>query len=161
MPYAITTHELAPQPIISIRGRFRPVEMPGFIGSAFDRLFGWLGQSGIEPSGPPFAIYHDFGAEDIDAEVCVPVGAVLSVPEGMISRVAPATTVARTVHVGPYDELEAAYEAVSGWVERQGRTVAGPIQERYLDGPGDATMPSAYRTEIELPIVPTEVAVPA
>lgn len=160
MTYAITTHDLPAQPIVSIRGRFRPVELPGFIGSAFDTLFGRLGRTGIEPAGPPFVIYHHFGAEDIDAEVCVPVGAVQPQTGGMVSRVVPATTVARTLHVGSYDELEAAYAAVSAWVERHARTLAGPMQERYLNGPGDDTTPSEYRTEIEQPIVPLDVAAP-
>ena len=160
MTYAFATHDLLAQPIISIRGRCRPVEMPGFIGSAFDRLFGRLGRSGIEPAGPPFVIYHVFGVEGIDAEVCVPVAAIRDVPNDMISRVVPATTVARTVHVGPYDELEAAYSALAAWVERQGLTPAGPMRERYLDGPGDATTPSEYRTEVEQPIVPVSMAAP-
>lgn len=161
MTYAIATHHQAAQPIISVRGTCRPSDMPAFIGGAFDRLFGRLGRSGIEPSGPPFAIYHAIGAEGMDAEVCVPVAAVLPEADGVVSRVVPAMTVACTLHVGPYERLETAYQAVTQWVDEHGFAAAGPILERYLNGPGDTTTPSEYRTEIELPVVPVATAVPA
>ena len=80
-------------------------------------------------------------------------------PERRIqSRTLPAMTVARTLHVGRYEDLGAAYGAVSAWVTRHGFEGAGPLQERYLDGPGDGSAPSGYRTEIEMPIIPLLVA---
>jgi effector-binding domain-containing protein len=112
----------------------------------------------VRPSGPPFVIYHEFGADAIDAEVCVPIRAVIDAAGRIGSRVLPGMTVARTVHVGPYEDLGSAYAAVTEWASDHGAEVAGPFQERYLNGPGDGVAPSEYRTAVELPIVPLAVA---
>ena len=69
-------------------------------------------------------------------------------------------TVARTLHVGPYEDLGAAYRALTEWIDRNGLEAAGPVQERYLNGPGDGATPAEYRTEVEIPVVPGAVAVP-
>ena len=74
------------------------------------------------------------------------------------TRVLPAATVARTVHVGPYDKLEKAYGAIMAWIPKHQFDVAGPIQERYLNSP-DEVPPADYRTEIEVPIAPVRVEV--
>jgi effector-binding domain-containing protein len=96
----------------------------------------------------------------IDAEVSVPFGAPIAASGKIESRVLPAMTVARTVHLGPYENLGAAYTALWSWIRSHGFEVAGPVQERYLNGPGDRIASNEYRTEIEMPIVPLVVAAP-
>ena len=46
-------------------------------------------------------------------------------------------TVGRTLQHGPYEDLGAAYRALTDWINRNGLEAAGPVQERYLNGPGD------------------------
>ena len=157
MKYRITTHETAPQPIVSIRERHPMDDFPAYVGRAFGSLFGHLATLGIEPAGMPMVIYHDFGPDGVDAEVCLPVALELLASGEFQSRVLPASTVARTLHVGPYDKLENAYGAIMAWIPKHEFDVAGPIQERYLNSP-DEVPPTAYRTEIEVPIVPVAVA---
>jgi len=161
MDYVIATRELAPQSICSIRDRHAASDLPGFLSGAFGELFGRLELLGVPPAGHPFVIYHAFGPVDIDAEVCVPTAAAVSATGRIQSRELPAMTVARTLHVGPYEELGAAYRALTEWINHHGLESAGPVQERYLNGPGDRVTPAEYRTEIEIPIVPTAVAIPA
>jgi effector-binding domain-containing protein len=157
--YQFVVRELAPQSIISIRDRHRESELPAFLGWAFGDLFSHLEVLGVDPAGPPFVIYHAFGPGGIDAEVCVPVTQPVSVSGRSESRELPAMTVAQTLHVGPYEDLEAAYTAINDWIAKEGFEPAGPVQERYLNGPGDAALPADYRTEIEIPIVPLAVPV--
>jgi effector-binding domain-containing protein len=161
MEYQVASHHLEPQAIVSIRGRIPQDDLPAFMKRAFSDLFGRLRLLGCDPAGPPFAIYHAFGADGIDAEASVPIAAPVVATGKVESRVLPAMTVARTLHVGPYEDLGNAYAAVSHWITDHGFTAAGPFQERYLNGPGDRVAPSDYRTEIELPIVPEVVAAPA
>ena len=164
MDYAIATRELAPQPIVSLRDRRAAADLPAFLGHAFGELFGRLGLLGVTPAGEPFVIYHEFGPDGIDAEVCVPVAEFVSATGRIQTRVLPAVTVARTLHVGPYEELGAAYAALTAWVGDHGYEAAGPTQERYLNGPGGAgepVWPAEYRTEVEIPILPRAVPVPA
>jgi effector-binding domain-containing protein len=154
MTYQIATHDLEAQPVISIRARHAQGEIPAFLGRSFGELFGQLTILGVTPSGPPLVIYHEFGPTEIDAEVCVPIGRDVTATGTVRTRILPAATVVRTLHVGPYEALGAAYEALNAWVAQQDLAVAGPVQERYLNGPGDTGSPAEYRTEIELPVVP-------
>lgn len=160
MTYPIATHDLEAQPVISIRGRHPQTEIPAFLGRTFGELFGQLKILGVTPSGPPLVIYHEFGPTDIDAEVCVPIGRDVSATGTARTRILPAVTVVRTLHVGPYEALDAAYKALNVWVALQDLTVAGPVQERYLNGPGDTGSQAEYQTEIEQPVVPKGVPVP-
>jgi effector-binding domain-containing protein len=160
MDYVITTHDAPGLSIVSIRGRCDTGGVPGFVGGAFRELFGRLRLLGVAPAGHPFVIYHEFGPDGVDAEACVPVAGPVSASGTVKARTLPARTVARTVHVGPYENLGAAYAALTHWIRSKGFESAGPICERYLDGPADQVSPAEYRTEIETPIVASLVAVP-
>ena len=160
MDYLIATHHVEPQAIVSIRDRRAQQDLPRFLETAFPELFERLRNLGVSPAGPPFVIYHEFGTEGIDAEVSVPTGEPIAATGKIGSRVLPAMTVARTVHVGPYEQLGNAYAALSDWIRSHGFDAAGPIQERYLNGPGDRVASTEYRTEVEMPIVPQVVAAP-
>jgi effector-binding domain-containing protein len=152
MDYQVSVHEMAPQPIVSIRGRHPTADIPNFMGRTFGALFGHLEELGIAPAGPPLAIYHEFGTE-IDVELCVPVGAIVAGGGVLESRELPPATVVRTLHIGPYTELGGAYDAITDWIAMHETDAAGPVRERYLNGPGDGVEPAAYATEVEMPIV--------
>lgn len=161
MDYVIATRELGAQSIFSIRDRQITADLPMFLGAAFGELYGRLALLGAQPTGHPFVIYHALGPAEIDAEVCLPIESSASAAGRITSRELPAMTVARTLHVGRYEDLDAAYRALTEWIERNGFEAAGPVHERYLNGPGDGVEPTEYRTEVEIPIVPAAVAVPA
>ncbi len=160
MDYSVATHHVEPQAIVSIRDRCKQRDLPGLLRTAFPELLNRLRVFGVTPSGPPFVIYHEFGAEGIDAEVSLPIAEPIATCGRIESRVVPAMTIARTVHLGPYEKLGDAYTALWSWIRSHGFEVAGPVQERYLNGPGDRVGSSEYRTEIEMPIVPVVVAAP-
>lgn len=155
MDYEIAPRHVMQQPILSIRDRRRPSELPPFLGQSFDQLYSQLRLLGVRPAGPPMAIYHEFGPRAIDAEVCVPTVETIKASGRIQSRVLPAMTVASTLHVGRYEDLESAYGALMNWVQRSGFEPDGPITEHYLNGPADVTDPSEYRTEVQIPIVAT------
>src|SRR6478752_5935429 len=94
MDYLLGTHEVGPQRIASIRDRCKQAALPDFIKTAIPELLETLRTLDVDPAGPPFVIYHDFGAEVIDAEVSVPIGAPIT-PAGKIeTRIVPPMTVA-------------------------------------------------------------------
>ncbi len=153
MPYAMSLIELPEIPVVSIRERRPRAELAAFLKGSFGDLFAYLGLLGESPAGPPLVIYHDFGAVQVDAEVCVPTVHQVAASGRIAGRVLAPATVARTAHVGPYEALPAAYGALAHWVEEHGMAAAGPIRERYLEGPGGTTDPAEFRTEIDLPVV--------
>ena len=126
MDYMIATHHVEPQPIVSIRDRRKQDDLPGFLKAAIPELLGRLRILGVGPAGPPFVIYHEFGAEGIDAEVSVPTDGPVAATGRIESRVLPAMTVARAVHVGPYEKLGDAYAALWNWIRGHGFETAGP-----------------------------------
>jgi effector-binding domain-containing protein len=157
MTYDISRRVIPDQRILSIRDRLVQSELPAFLGRSFGELFGHLRLLGVEPQGEPFVIYHAFGWDDTDLEVCVPIAAEVVASGRITARLLPGESVAQTLHVGPYDELATAYAAVTAWIRRNGFEVAGPVRERYLNGPADAVSPTAYRTILEMPIVEAAV----
>jgi effector-binding domain-containing protein len=157
MGYEVTTHEVPDEALLSIRGSMTMAELPGFIGQSYAKLYGRLGELGDSSCGPPFVIYHAFGPGQVDAEVCVPLAAVVTASGEMTSRVLPGASVARTVHLGSYDSLGAAYTELYEWIGDRGFEVVGVARERYLNEPGPDVPPADYITEIDVPIAPAKV----
>jgi effector-binding domain-containing protein len=159
MDYHIAIRDVAEQPIVSIRGRGTTTDLTAHLGRSFEEIYARLAVLGVGPAGPPVVIYHAFGPDEIDAEVCVPLGTPVRATGRVVARTLPAATVAWTLHVGPYDDLGAAHDAVTDWVRDRGHVAAGPPRELYLNGPDEGIAPAAYRTEIEMPIVAAPAAV--
>jgi effector-binding domain-containing protein len=156
MTYDIATFKVPAEALVSIRERIAPSGISAFVGRSFDELYSHLRLLGVAPSGAPFVLYHEFDPAVIDMEACLPVAGEVVAKGRITSYVLPAATVARTLHVGAYDDLHIAHEALTRWVGQQGLEAAGPVRERYLNAPGEVP-PSAYRTIIEMPVVPALV----
>ena len=97
-------------------------------------------------AGRHVAIYRD-------ASIRLDVGVELLGPfddDGEVVRSAtPAGTVASITHLGPYDGLGAAHEAVRHWCEAHGHRLAGPSWEIYGHWrPEWDADPSAIRTDV-------------
>jgi effector-binding domain-containing protein len=152
MTYDMETRELSAQTVISIREQVPQVDLPSFIGRSFGQLLGHVRLLSIPVMGEPFAIYHAFGIDAVDAEVGLPISGHVEATGRITTRLLPAMTVAETLHVGPYGELGGAYAALEAWIGDHGWTTVGPVSERYLVGPGPAVAPSGYRTMVSLAV---------
>ncbi len=50
-----------------------PVEkLSEAMGSTYGRIMEYLGSEGIQPSGPPFAVYHNMDMTALDVEIGIP-----------------------------------------------------------------------------------------
>jgi len=154
-PYAVRTKELVPQQVLSIRLRTRLASLGMDAPRAFGEMIAHLGRAQAHPAGPLFALYHgpEFDEEDLDVEWCVPVSRPVSGQGRMSGRELPSSTVAYTLHAGPYDAVgPVAYVALQRWMQEHGHESDGPPREVYLVGPCQAADPAAYRTELQWPI---------
>ena len=61
-------------------------------------------------------------------------------------------TVAATNHLGPYDKLGEAHQAVERWIADQGEEVGGHPCEIYVTDPGDEPDPQKWLTVIHWPL---------
>ena len=101
-----------------------------------------LADMGVEPAGPPYGRYHEFGQEHVDVEIGIPVDLPVSnfrtydeaEPGELIASELPGGQVAITIHRGAYDKLSETYDALHDWIHEQGRDEGpGPwnTQGRY------------------------------
>jgi len=155
--YEITERVLTEQPTAVLRRRLEITELEGWIGTALQAVAEAVARAGSHPVGPPFARCLKVAgcAARFDVEAGFGVDPPFpSVPGRDVqpSRL-PGSCAAVTVHAGPYEAMEPAYEALATWVAEQGGTPDGPPWERYLSEPtGD---PATWRTEIVQPYTTT------
>lgn len=134
MTYDITVESRTPQPAAVIRARVTRDEIPDLLNNAFPEIFGVLQVQAVPIAGPPFARYG-MGEEAFDVTAGFPVAAAVE-PEGRVEMGGlPGGEVATTLHVGSYEGLAGAFDAVTEWVAANGRRIAGDPWESYLDGP--------------------------
>ncbi len=150
MPYVIESVTLPGQPAIALREDVPREKIGEWIGGAYEKIFSHLGRAGVQPAGPPFARF-EFHGDRIDAEAGVPVSAPVSEEGGFSSVQLPAGTAAVTVHVGPYETLDQAYQALKDWVAARGCEMAGAWWEEYLTIPSEEPDPAAQRTRVVMP----------
>lgn len=154
MEYKVVLQELQPRRAAAIRFQ---TDVPGIaklFGPALGRIFGRIGRAGVQCTGTPLALYYSVGEDGVDMEVAVPVSAPLA-KEGsddvhMIDL--PAGPVAMTLHIGPYEECGAGYEAIDQWMHENGREPGGPMWEVYLTDPQAEPDPQKWVTEIYVPL---------
>jgi len=126
------------------------------IGPAFDELLPEIDaeivSAGARPAGPPFAIFHSYGDEDVDMEVGFPLDGPIPTSGRVIGRELAATLAAVTWHHGHYDSLGEAHGAIDAWLKQEGRTATGPAWEVYWTDPQEDPDSANWRTEVGYPI---------
>jgi effector-binding domain-containing protein len=118
------------QPYVAIR---RTITMETFleIADRLPELFGWLGERGVAPAGPPFFRYLVIDMErELDVEAGVPVAAPVDGDGEVLAGVLPAGRYAATTHVGHPDELIAVTGAFQEEAAAQGLTFDTAETER-------------------------------
>lgn len=153
--------ELTEQPTVAVRIRqpMAETDMSQLFGHYLPLIAGRLAGAGVEFAGAPFGRYHQWGPDDVDVEIGIPV---VAPPDGLpaladatpgepgVSSL-PGGLAAVTVHTGPYSGLQAAYGALHDWIHAQGRDEGDGPWESYVDDP-DGKDPAGVRTEIVWPV---------
>ena len=147
MSYDIEVVHLPEQPTAVVRARVAHDGIADFLGPAFGDLMTVLQRQGLQPAGPPFGRYRPTEDGGWDITAGFPVGATVAAEGRVEALTLPGGPVARTLHVGDYGGLAAAYDAVSSWLTGHGYTPAGEPWECYLDEP-EVVPP---RTEVYFP----------
>ena len=79
--------------------------------------------------------YYNMDMENLELEIGFPVMEELSEDGEVQAGFIPGGRYAVCMHVGPYDAIEPAYDALNTWVLEQGHTPAGIAYEHYLNDP--------------------------
>lgn len=149
----LKTTEPATVAYISMHGPYSQIP------DAFGRLYGWVAQHGMQPTGMPMAVYYtapDAGPEseavwELQTPLAGDPAAQACGPDGCGVKRVDAQRVATTMYRGPYDFIEAAYRDLQAWVTTNGYTVDGPPAEVYFSDSA-TTPPEDYLTEIRVPV---------
>jgi effector-binding domain-containing protein len=149
--YEIETRVVDEQATAAMFGTIRVEEIGPWLGHAYATVANYLSHYGVGPIGAPYARYRQIDAETFDVEA----GFAASTPVAGEGDVEPSTLpggeLAVTLHVGAYDEMEPAYEAVTAWIADHGMVPEGDAWEVYHSDPVKVPDPAEWRTEIVQP----------
>jgi effector-binding domain-containing protein len=162
---AVRTVDGDEQPSVAVRvtAAMSDLDIGALFGEQVGRLAEHLAAAGVEPAGPVYARYHEFGPDRADIEFGIPVATpptgldpLDGAPAGeIVASVLPGGPLATTLHVGPYPELGQAYTRLEAWLAQHGRSGSGGPWESYVVMPGEVDGdPTRLRTELYWPLAP-------
>lgn len=139
--------------IESVRAAF--IKYKGIVSNAnkvFPEVFKAIGG---KANGAPFFCYYllDKETKSGEMDLCVPTDAEPS-RDGVTVREMPGIHALCTTHVGSYESINCAYDALEKYAEENGMKLDVPFREIYIKGPGMIFKgnPEKYITEIQIPL---------
>ena len=144
---------VSPQYVLLLKGKSSVKNIGLDMGSMYGKIYGYMGTKTINPVGPPIALYFSEPGPEWEIGVAVPV------PEGTVgqgtieSTTLPGGKMVSTMHIGPYENLDESWNALSDWMKKSKYNPAGPGREVYLLGPPQESDPAKFRTELLWPVM--------
>ncbi|MBE9513679.1 MAG: GyrI-like domain-containing protein [Chloroflexi bacterium] len=117
-------------------------------------------QKGVQIQGRPTFVCHEMGAEEAmkadkegtaDVEVAVPVSGRVEGSDEVSCYELAGGKMAKTVHKGPYQDCGPIYENLFAWLAENGKEIAGPTREVYLNDPNEVPQ-AEILTDMYVPI---------
>ncbi|HKX30582.1 MAG TPA: GyrI-like domain-containing protein [Blastocatellia bacterium] len=140
MNYEVVTKNVSAQPLAAVRRRALSQDVGRIWRPALDLVWEFLRRhEGLRTDGHNCFLYRHSAPGDAAMDICFGVQVIRSFEgEGeVICTETPAGEVAMTTHVGSYDRLAAADEAIHSWRAATGRTFGGCSWEIYGDWTDD------------------------
>lgn len=151
MSYQCKLKEWSTQPTLAIRTRTAVQDLPQVLGETYHAIEEYLAELGEQPAGPPFTAYHNMDMQDLDVEIGFPVPRELPGRGDIQAGHLPEGKVATHLYIGPYSDMEPAYDALSQWIQENGYEPTGVAYEFYLSDPAE-TPPEEHQTQIVYPL---------
>lgn len=151
----ITVFEADEFPTVVRVSRDHPMgDLESLFDSTFGALFPALGGQGLQPAGPAFALYHRAPTGTVDVEVGIPVDRPMDAPDRtnadvpLTPSVLPAGRLAMVSHLGPYADLDKAWDGFLDELTAAGHQPTLPFWEFYVTEPTPDTDPASLRTDL-------------
>jgi effector-binding domain-containing protein len=145
MAYEIRVEQAEPRTIASVRRRSSGDQLATVVPAACGYVWTFIKAAGIANPGRHIAVYREGKADRIDVEIGVEIPAPFTGDGDVSCSATPDGPAATTVHVGPYDRLGEAHDAILRWCRDHHRNLAGPNWEIYGHWDDD---PSKVQTEV-------------
>ena len=146
MEYGVRLEQLGSRPLAVVRRRASARELARVIPDACGLVWGVVRALQLTGAGRHVALYRD---DQINLEVGVELETPFAGHGEVVGSATPAGAAATVTHLGPYDRLHEAHQAVRQWCADHGYQPAGPHWEIYghwLDEWN--TDPSQIRTDV-------------
>lgn len=163
MDYEVVVREIPPEHLASVRGTYPISQLPEVMPREFDRIMGALRAEGVQPAGGAVAIYHGWTEDTVDVEIAFTIRGVFFPqdvrrgskhhPQGAVqASMVPGGKVLSTRHVGPYDQIAAAYGAIQAYARANDLKLADKMWEKYLTDPAKEPDIGKHVTEVFWPL---------
>lgn len=132
---------LAPRPVLRLKGEATWDEGFDKLMGAFRALQAEATRLSLKPDGRPMAFFSDTDDQSFRYEAMLPLAempAGVQAGQGFDLAQSPAGKVMRFPHEGAYDDIDAAYEAITAFLDEKGLTAKGQFIEEYLNEPTGA-----------------------
>lgn len=149
--YDIRSEILVEQPTAVAEATLTVAEIGPWLTKTYNDIAAVLAGCGIEPAGAPFARYRRLAGDLFRVEAGFPVGAAIDRADGVHPSALPGGPVVETVHLGPYEAMGSAYDALTSWVRARGGDIAGDAWEIYFSDPEVERDPATWRTGVVQP----------
>jgi effector-binding domain-containing protein len=151
MEYRCELLDRPAQPTLVIRTHASVQSLPQVLGEAYGAVLQTAGQMGLRPSGAPFVAYHNMDMTDLDMEIGFPFEQKPNGKDPVLAGEIPGGKAASCLHVGPYEQVGAAYAALQKWMQENACVPAGVVYEFYLNDP-ETTPPAELQTQVVFPL---------
>jgi effector-binding domain-containing protein len=152
MVYEVEMKELAPELLASVVTKCYIEDLPRVVPEAFGRVMGVITGQGVSPTGGAVAVYRVWTEESVVVEIGFTVAAEIRAEQGVAPGRLPGGRALKTVHVGRYEDIGPAYQAMQEYAAGHELPLAKTMWERYLTDPAAEPDLSKHVTEIFWPV---------
>ena len=152
MAYEILTANLPASEAVAIRTLIPLQELQDFFNGAFLELSEVIREGGGTAVGPPFVRYYKVTPREVDVEAVMTCDQAVPVSGRVKTLHLDASQAAIVRHVGRYDKMKPAYDAISEWMSNNGKQPIEAPREVYVTTAAEVPDPSEWVTLVEQPI---------
>ena len=131
MRYTVRVERVGGGAIAVVRRRVAKAEMPRVVPEACGLVWKAVKAAGVTDAGRHVSVYRAAPEGLLDVEIGVEVGSAFPGWGEVVASELPAGEAATVTHLGPYQKLGEANQAINDWCGAQGRVKAGPSWEIY------------------------------
>lgn len=126
-----------------------PDDISATMGSAFQQVYAFMNEAGVQPAGPALAVYYSYAPDSLSFRAGFTVARTdLAHATGEVhGDITPSRRAVHFIHKGSYATLRDSYGEMMGWIASQGEQMAPPTWELYLNDPS-TTPEDALLTEV-------------
>jgi len=141
--------ELVSRPALTIRTLTRVSGIAPLFDEGYASIARLIKERGMQPAGAPFALYYNMDMDDLEVEFGFPVDEPLEGSDSITASFTPSGQAVTTLYIGPYEEVEPAYDSIMKWSEDNSLPLSGAAYEVYLSDP-KGTPPEMLKTQLHL-----------